>query len=747
MKIEFHKIEFENVFAEDFVRLTENNTIDFADNSDEKKKKEKSIVVIYGPNGTGKTSLSKVLSGVENSKIEYSIDGTSANSVSDNFFVISDQNSRNIISGKTDEFILGDNIKRETELYELLQQQCSGFKNDVYNFLKDRNITKKHPLLKNINDGSLQLFVADCANQKSKGKEFSAEEIIDICGKLPQVAVQKYDVNRMDFLIENYGDDKNAIINQIENLAVKLAITPLEPNQKVREVEENSEAIAILKRFHNKNQCVVCDTCGIDPDKLIAQKAANYNTVLKALDSRVKKIIQEICKRTFISDPFGIKEGLLRDVEAGTSGNLTKIIAMINEYKGILLTQITNNIVEKFEQYNLSKTYRKYSALIKAIPDITDEDFKVIKLVVEESMDKQLNVKRDKTKKLIITLSKENEEEQNLFEQSREKLHLSAGEQNFLSLSFEFLRAKNAKASIIVIDDPISSFDSIYKNKVAYAIVRILQNKKRIVLTHNVDLIYLLECQHSDCFNLYYFNNTIGNEVNGFIQFNKIEQQMLISLEKLLSTFRTEIPTKVKNVDLFLISMIPFMRGYANITNQKDIYDDLTKVMHGYMTETVDIADKYINLFGNPNDSIKQNYPVSVDNIIAKVATEDDFIEIIDKNDFPQLNRTLNHSLQYLYLRLIVEKVLVDKFNVNTKKHDQLGSIIHNALRGKNQIKNKIRLLSKKTLINDFNHFEGNLSIFQPAIDITDRALKAERDDIIKFVNEIQKNNNKSELS
>ena len=50
------------------------------------------------------------------------------------------------------------------------------------------------------------------------------------------------------------------------------------------------------------------------------------------------------------------------------------------------------------------------------------------------------------------------------------------------------------------------------------------------------------------------------------------------------------------------------------------------------------------------------------------------------------------------------------------------------------QIRNRIRLTSKKTLINEFNHFEGNLSIFQPAIDITDQALGRERTDLITFI-------------
>ena len=49
----------------------------------------------------------------------------------------------------------------------------------------------------------------------------------------------------------------------------------------------------------------------------------------------------------------------------------------------------------------------------------------------------------------------------------------------------------------------------------------------------------------------------------------------------------------------------------------------------------------------------------------------------------------------------------------------------------------RARLTSKKTLINEFNHFEGNLSIFQPAIDITDQALGKERTDITTFISNL----------
>jgi len=50
----------------------------------------------------------------------------------------------------------------------------------------------------------------------------------------------------------------------------------------------------------------------------------------------------------------------------------------------------------------------------------------------------------------------------------------------------------------------------------------------------------------------------------------------------------------------------------------------------------------------------------------------------------------------------------------------------------------RVKLTSKKTLINEFNHFEGNLSIFQPAIDITDTALAKEKAEILLLVERIK---------
>ena len=57
------------------------------------------------------------------------------------------------------------------------------------------------------------------------------------------------------------------------------------------------------------------------------------------------------------------------------------------------------------------------------------------------------------------------------------------------------------------------------------------------------------------------------------------------------------------------------------------------------------------------------------------------------------------------------------------------------------EIKRKFRVFftSRKTLLNEFNHFEGNMNIFQPAIDINLMALRKEIDDIEAMLAEVRR--------
>jgi hypothetical protein len=190
------------------------------------------------------------------------------------------------------------------------------------------------------------------------------------------------------------------------------------------------------------------------------------------------------------------------------------------------------------------------------------------------------------------------------------------------------------------------------------------------------------------------------------------------------------------------MSLIPFMRGYAHILKDDDkIYTKLSQLMHGYENTNIDISCIYKTLFG-------YNIPdVSVStNDILSLSFDDR--NIVDNKRYPLLNNTLYQTLAYYHLRMKVEKKLIETFNISTTSIQTLAQIIFKAFKEKQgdseeiqKEKRKYRVFftSRKTLINQFNHFEGNIDLFQPAIDITNTALKKEIDDIEKKLEEISK--------
>lgn len=715
--IKFNKIENGDIFTRDFRPFVKNNEIDFPTSE--------SIAVIYGPNGTGKTSLIKVFADEKATKVEYEYEGQKYSSGKNIFHIINDQNNRNIIRGETKDFLLGDNIKREFELQELISKERTDIINSIISLLKSYGISSaSSSLIELFADTDFYDLLKDIANNKSKGNKHSTEDLISKINKVKVFEIPDYDKSKFEF-IQNDISNKDSIVRKIEELIEK----PITPNPNIHQVEENTEAIKILNRFH-KDQCIVCDTSNIDWNSLLNKKTNNRKIIIEKLDDNLKSLIENVINSFPVetTDPFKIKICLIDALSLGDNAKILSLLEEFEEYKTLYIYTVLNNLLEIISKSDLPTKLIEQQKLMDEKPEITDEDMIYVEEIINNSMNKKLTLERDTSKNLRIHLS--NKE---FLGKTREELPLSTGEQNFLSLTFEFLKAKNSVCPVVVIDDPISSFDSIYKNKVIYAIIKMLHHKKRIVLTHNIDLLRLLDSQFKNCYKLYLLNNTDGEE-NGFIAINNNEREMLISLEKLLLTFRENISSHIKNPKLFLISMIPFMRGYANITNNSTIYENLTYLMHGYRTDKVDIADAYKKLFGNKIIDLPNSYEVSVPDILLQHV---DGIPIIDPDFYPLLNKTLQHSFTYLFLRLLVENKLVTKFNIDTTKNKQLGQIISAAYPKEQditEIRNRIRLTSKKTLINEFNHFEGNLSIFQPAIDITDQTLGKEKTDITTFV-------------
>lgn len=157
------------------------------------------------------------------------------------------------------------------------------------------------------------------------------------------------------------------------------------------------------------------------------------------------------------------------------------------------------------------------------------------------------------------------------------------------------------------------------------------------------------------------FNNT-QNGVNGFVPVKEEERKVLINLYELIKLFHNtdgQLSNAIIDEKQFLMSMIPFMRGYAHISKDGNaIYENLSELMHGYENASKDIAEIYDRLFGYRFNEQQ----ISVDDILTLDCTT---INILDTTKYPLLAETLKQTLIYYHLRMKVEKELVDIFDVS----------------------------------------------------------------------------------
>ena len=164
-----------------------------------------------------------------------------------------------------------------------------------------------------------------------------------------------------------------------------------------------------------------------------------------------------------------------------------------------------------------------------------------------------------------------------------------------------------------------------------------------------------------------------------------------------------------------------------------NIHVQLTHLMHSYMTGIIDLSEIYKAVFGVGGDS----YQVCAQDIMSILPSANPHLKIVDPARYPLLNKTLVHTLHYLVLRMKVEAALISKYSIPDDKCDMLTSTINYAYRGNDAtIKERRRFfMGRKTLLNEFNHYESDLCIYLPAIDISDETLKEEYDLIISRLN------------
>lgn len=736
MKVIFSSIKNSNIFENDFEHLSEDNgAIEF-----KRMRGAGGIAVVYAPNGTGKTSFAKLLEmeAPEESRTFMAVNerGTVINPETESFHVIEEQMNRNVIRGKTTDYLIGAQIRREYELRDRINLSFeNSFDQLVEKYKAEFKVSKVTAYLlmqiqsmqDEIHQTAFQ-YIRSIVNTRQRGKDIDRNAFVTfIRNDENRTDSLQLDEGKREFVITDLS--KTKIIEQI------LAINPSEViiDENVILVERHDDAIEILNKYHSLDNCIVCDNDSYNGEELLNRKQENRKYIYDNLDAKTKNILDKIVRDSSLinSDPFAVKKIVSEFISEGNSDSLIELQDELKLYIKSIGHEMINELFNCFDGTNFFSDYDEHAQLVERQPQLDTEELLFIENIISENIGKDITIVRDEDndKNYKLKLG-----DKDLLGTDRKDMELSTGEQNFISLAFELLLARHSDKEYIVMDDPISSFDSVYKNKIAFCIIKFLEDKKQIILTHNTDLIRLLDVQLNNCFNLYILNN-VHNGTNGFIPVLEKEKKLLINLHSLVSFFQNKHNELIENIHdkrQFLMAMIPFMRGYAHISlDPEDQYGQLSNIMHGYSTESLDVVPIYNSLFGEVFDGTET---VGVADILDM---DYNSLDILNKENLPLLADTLEQTFVYYHLRMKVEKVLVDSFNIRTDEMTMLNQIIQRAFRCEETDPNYERMrefrvffTSRKTLLNEFNHFEGNMNIFQPAIDITKSALQKEIEDI-----------------
>lgn len=528
MKLIFSSIKNGSIFASEFESLaTDVGTIEFKHMST-----PGGIAVVYAPNGTGKSSFAKVLETKDNGDISFvAIDDIGNVVTEESFHIIPDQINRNVIRGKETDYLIGQQIRREYELrnrinsaFETAYGRLSGKYKSDYKvskvgdyFLKQIGTIQSNPYHEAFS------YLRSIVNTRTHGKDIDQTEFVDFIRNHVNIPnLIELDPEKKAWVISDCSG-KSKIIEKIINLDYHTIVS----SQETIQIEQNDDAIGILKKYHSLDTCIVCDNHEFNGDDLLVRKQDNRKRIYDGLNQKTKDLLDKVVRDSSLiaSDPFSIKRIVIEFIAGGEATELQELQRDLTTYVRTISDEMIDTLFHCFDGTSFFQEYDEYVALVATQPHLDSEELLFIENIINENIGKDITIERDPdSKNYKLKLGGKD-----LIGTERSSMELSSGEQNFISLSFELLLARHSNKEYIVLDDPISSFDSIYKNKIAFCIIRFLDGKKQIILTHNTDLIRLLNVQLNNCFNLYILNN-VENGKNGFIPVNAQEKFLLINL-------------------------------------------------------------------------------------------------------------------------------------------------------------------------------------------------------------------------
>lgn len=284
----------------------------------------------------------------------------------------------------------------------------------------------------------------------------------------------------------------------------------------------------------------------------------------------------------------------------------------------------------------------------------------------------------------------------------------SEGELNLITLLFKLYEFRINDSEVLIIDDPLTSYDMINQYKTLFEITNsVSENKKIIVFTHNIEMINIINSQRRGTF-LYQYIERYKEKLH-LKNINLNESESLLSLSSLLNL----------DNDNYLKVLIE---------REKNEKGDYHKVFH-YDEPFVLNVNNFINMSNDYLADIIENF--DEDNIKNDVFTINTFNKImhmcairvwIEKKIYEKLlkDADLNKYISKLKGKMFSEKVN-ELFPIN--KESILKKYYPKVTRS--------FLMSKKVMLNQNEHYLSQIVPFNYAMNIS-------IDDLIAEIKEIK---------
>lgn len=353
-----------------------------------------------------------------------------------------------------------------------------------------------------------------------------------------------------------------------------------------------------------------------------------------------------------------------------------------------VLNAINNQIIDlsNFPYFNSEATQAKANIVNKELEKLRDvagnlqgkvaKQKKLINKLIEEHGDKINQFLKNAGYNYYVFLKEEPDGEYRLKlgpneiegEVTEVKNRLSFGERNAFALVLFMYQALKQKVDLIILDDPISSFD---KNK-KYAIMEMLFSKGNssfsrktvLMLTHDFEPIVDLIYHHRDKF----------SSINAWFLENK--QGQLTEKTIVKQNIQTFVQINTSNLadDIHMLHKVIYLRRYFEIINRKDLaFDVLSSVLHKRkQPQKYDIMEVEVGLFKPVlRDLTEEELAVGVAGILNHIH-DFDYAELYalvgDKAEMKRLylNTESNYERLHIY-RIIFDDEAIVTSNVIEK--------------------------------------------------------------------------------